>query len=149
MRHLWLSQTSNRLIILYRLFEKHLMDLWLQVRKNNVIKDFVSAAGVFSVSHLVAFTQSETTLYMKLIRIPRGPTLTFRICSYSLTRDVTASLKTPHMEPKQFLYHPLVVMNNFSGKGMEFKLMTSMFQNMFPSINVEKVGQSFCYSDNY
>lgn len=111
----------------------------LKVRKNNVIKDFVSAAGVFSVSHLVAFTQSETTLYMKLIRIPRGPTLTFRICSYSLTRDVTASLKTPHMEPKQFLYHPLVVMNNFSGKGMEFKLMTSMFQNMFPSINVEKV----------
>ncbi len=44
------------------------------------------------------------------------------------------------MEPKQFQHHPLLVMNNFSGEGMQLKLMSTMFQNMFPSINVTKVG---------
>ncbi len=43
------------------------------------------------------------------------------------------------MEPKQFQHHPLLVMNNFSGEGMQLKLMSTMFQNMFPSINVAKV----------
>lgn len=51
------------------------------------------------------------------------------------------------MEPKQFNHHPLLVMNNFSGEGMQFKLMATMFQNMFPSINVNKVGDNSigCY----
>ena len=43
------------------------------------------------------------------------------------------------MEPKQFQHHPLLVMNNFSGEGMHLKLMSTMFQNMLPSINVSKV----------
>lgn len=124
----------------------------LKVRQNNVIKDFVSAAGIFNVSHLVAFTQTKSSIYMKLVRLPRGPTITFRISSYSLSRDVMAVLKDPHMDPKQFLYHPLVVLNNFSGEGMEFRLMATMFQNMFPSINVGKVNLNHlrrCFVLNY
>lgn len=56
------------------------------------------------------------------------------------------------MEAKQFLHHPLLVMNNFSGDGMHFKLMASMFQNMFPSINVNKVSLKEikrCFLVNY
>ncbi len=48
------------------------------------------------------------------------------------------------MEPRQFKHHPLLVMNNFSGDGMHFKLMSAIFQNMFPSINVSKVSDTFC-----
>lgn len=43
------------------------------------------------------------------------------------------------MDPKQFNHHPLLVMNNFTGEEMHLKLMSTMFQNMFPSININKV----------
>ena len=59
--------------------------------------------------------------------------------SYALLRDIVGSLKRPNMEARQFMHHPLLVMNGFSGDGMHLKLMTTMFQNLFPSINVNTV----------
>ena len=40
---------------------------------------------------------------------------------------------------KQFQNHPLLIMNGFSGEDRQIQLMASMFQNMFPAINVTKV----------
>lgn len=111
----------------------------LKVHKKNVLKDFVNVAGVLNVSHFVIYTKTISGINMRLSRLPRGPTLNFRVVNYSLCRDVVSSLKRHNMEPKQFLYHPLLIMNGFSGDGMHFKLMTSMFQHMFPSVNVNKV----------
>lgn len=54
------------------------------------------------------------------------------------------------MHEQQFTHHPLLVLNNFGLEGMHIKLMATMLQNMFPSINVYKVynqesTRSFCY----
>lgn len=38
-----------------------------------------------------------------------------------------------------FKNSPLIVLNNFSGEGMQLKLIASMFQNMFPTINLTTV----------
>lgn len=46
------------------------------------------------------------------------------------------------MHDQQFTHHPLLVLNNFGIEGMQIKLMATMFQNMFPSINVHKVNDS-------
>lgn len=46
------------------------------------------------------------------------------------------------MHDQQFTHHPLLVLNNFGTEGMHIKLMATMFQNMFPSINVHQVTQS-------
>lgn len=46
------------------------------------------------------------------------------------------------MHDQQFTHHPLLVLNNFGVEGMHVKLMATMFQNMFPSINVHKVTRS-------
>lgn len=96
-------------------------------------------AGPLNVSHLVVFTKSETHMYLRILKLPRGPTLTFQIKEYALIRDILSSQKKPLMYAKLFGHHPLLVLNNFSGEGMHFKLMATMFQNMFPSINVNKV----------
>jgi len=111
----------------------------LKVRKKNVLKDFVSVAGVLNVSHFVMFTKPEEGVNMRLCRLPRGPTLTFKVQAYSLARDVITSLKHPQNNPRQFSQPPLLVLSGFSGEGLHFKLMASMFQNMFPSINIHKV----------
>ena len=111
----------------------------LQVRKKNVLKDFVSVAGALHVSHFIIFTKTEDTTNMRICRLPRGPTLTFQVEAFSLDRDIVSSLKRPNMEQRQFHHHPLLVMNGFSGDSLHFKLMATMFQNMFPPINVHKV----------
>merc|ERR1711881_158493 len=55
-------------------------------------------------------------------------------------RDITAMLKRPKTIGEQFKYPPLVVLNGFhDDQGMEMKLMTTTFQNMFPAIKVHKV----------
>ncbi|XP_013405109.1 suppressor of SWI4 1 homolog [Lingula anatina] len=111
----------------------------LKTRRKNVLKDFVTIAGTLNVSHLLMFTKSETSTNLRVTRLPRGPTLTFQVQKFSLCKDVVSSLKRHNMDPKQFNLHPLLVMNNFTGEGVHLKLMSSMFQNLFPSINVTKV----------
>ena len=105
----------------------------------NVLKDFVNIAGPLNVTHLMLLSKTEKSVNLRLVRLPHGPTLTFKIQRYSLCTDVMSSLRKPHMEAGQFNHHPLLVMNGFSGEGRHLKLMTTMFQNMFPSLNVNKV----------
>ncbi|XP_067122245.1 suppressor of SWI4 1 homolog [Centruroides vittatus] len=111
----------------------------LKVQKRNVIKDFVSVAGLLHVTHLVVFTKTEISINLRIARLPRGPTLTFRVLNYTLARDVISSLRRQVTYASQFMSHPLLVLNNLSGEGMHLKLIASMFQNMFPSININNV----------
>lgn len=103
------------------------------------MKDFVSVAGPLHVTHLVIFTRTELGMYLKLMRLPRGPTLTFKIHNFSLARDVVSSLKKQMVVEEAFKHSPLIVLNSFSGEGLQMKLMASMFQNMFPTINLTNV----------
>jgi len=111
----------------------------LKVTSRNVLKDFFSVAGPLNVTHLITFSKSEVATYLRIIRLPRGPTMTFKVHEFSLGRDVVSSLKRNQATQSQYLHHPLLVMNHFSGDGMHLKLMATMFQNMFPSINVNKL----------
>ncbi|KAM4038881.1 suppressor of SWI4 1 homolog [Anomaloglossus baeobatrachus] len=111
----------------------------LKVRKKNSLKDFVSVAGPLGVTHFLVFSKTETNVNFKFVRLPRGPTLHFKVTQYSLVKDVVSSLKKHRMHEKQFAFPPLLVLNNFGTQGMHVKVMATMFQNMFPSINVHKV----------
>uniref|UniRef100_W5MKP2 Peter pan homolog n=1 Tax=Lepisosteus oculatus TaxID=7918 RepID=W5MKP2_LEPOC len=111
----------------------------LKVRKKNVLKDFVAVAGTLGVTHFLIFSKTPATVNMRLARLPKGPMLYFRVLKYSLVKDVVSSLKRHRMHEEQFTHHPLLILNNFGLAGMQVKLMATMFQNMFPSINVHKV----------
>jgi ribosome biogenesis protein SSF1/2 len=117
----------------------------LKALKKNSLKDFVSIAGPLHVTHLLIFTETDVDGYLKVLRLPRGPTLHFKIENFSLCKDIVSSLKRSNVNQKQFLYQPLLILNGFHLKNqneepkMHHKLMATMFQNMFPSINVTKV----------
>ncbi|XP_007951816.2 suppressor of SWI4 1 homolog [Orycteropus afer afer] len=111
----------------------------LQVRKKNSLKDCVAVAGPLGVTHFLILSKTETNIYLKLMRLPGGPTLTFRVNKYTLVRDVVSSLRRHRMHEQQFAHPPLLVLNSFGPHGMHVKLMATMFQNLFPSINVHKV----------
>jgi len=122
---------------------RHLMEPYtavnLKVTKSNVLKDFVHIAGPYGITHFITFSKTELSPYMKICRLPRGPTLTFRVNEYSLMKDIAAILKRPKTYGEQFKHPPLVVLNNFDNEVKEMKLMTTMFQNMFPAIKVHKI----------
>nr|KAF6402129.1 peter pan-like protein [Rousettus aegyptiacus] len=116
----------------------------LQVQKKNSLKDCVAVAGPLGVTHFLILSKTETNIYFKLMRLPGGPTLTFRINKYTLVRDVVSSLRRHRMHEQQFTHPPLLVLNNFGPHGMHVKLMATMFQNLFPSINVHKHQSRSC-----
>lgn len=111
----------------------------LKVKKKNVLKDFVAIAGPLGVTHFMIFSKTPSSINMRLARLPKGPMLHFSILKYTLVKDVVSSLKKHRMHEQQFTHHPLLVLNNFGSEGMHIKLMATMFQHMFPSINVHKV----------
>ncbi|GIY28698.1 suppressor of SWI4 1 homolog [Caerostris darwini] len=134
-----LGKNANELLLNFRKIMEPFTAAHLKVKKVNVLKDFVNIAGLFNVTHLVIFTKSKNAMYLRFTKLPHGPTLTFQIKEYSLVSDVISSQKKSVMYEKLFEHHPLLVLNNFKGEGMHFKLMATMFQNMFPSINVNKI----------
>lgn len=111
----------------------------LRERKKNKIKDFVSLSGTFHVANMCVFNRSTEQVLMKVGRLPRGPTLVFKIHQFTLARDVISSLKRPYVDEKAYESAPLAILNSFSGDGKHLKLMANTLQNMFPTINVGTV----------
>lgn len=60
----------------------------LKESKKNTLKDFIAAAGIYQVSHLVLMSATEKSNYLRFVKNPRGPTLTFKVENYSLSKDV-------------------------------------------------------------
>lgn len=104
--------------------------------------------GPLGVTHLLLFSRSESgNTNMRLARVPRGPTLHFRVEQYSLARDIFKAQKHARSAIDDYRTAPLLVMNNFltsdadreklgdaaAPKHLE-KLVTDMFQGLFPPI---------------
>ncbi|KAL6732625.1 hypothetical protein Aduo_003367 [Ancylostoma duodenale] len=110
----------------------------LKILKRNNIKDFVVHGAVLGVTNMVVLTTSETSVQMRMMRFNQGPTLTFRVPEYSLSRHILSTQKRPLMHQKLFDKPPLVVMNGFNQSGKKHLLLVETFiQNMFPSINID------------
>jgi ribosome biogenesis protein SSF1/2 len=140
-----------------RLMMPHTADR-LRERKVNTLKDFVHIAGPLGVTHMMVFAQSAAHVSLRIARMPRGPTLNFRVDTYTLARQVKAAQKRPVDLSRAFLHPPLVVLHNFSAAtagagggdasvgsgaggsagvslGDALNLVQTTFRNMFPSIN--------------
>jgi ribosome biogenesis protein SSF1/2 len=132
----------------------------LKVTKKNSLKDFISIAGPLHVTHLLIFTQTDLSDHMKIVRLPRGPTIHFKLEEYSLCNDVMAIMKKKITHKKQYMQQPLLILNGFNtalshqqnpadgatasnaannATDIHHKLLATTLQNMFPCINVTKV----------
>lgn len=61
----------------------------LKVKKANVLKDFLTIAGPMNVKHLVTFSKTRETVGMRLITVPKGPTMSFAIDEFALRKKVS------------------------------------------------------------
>lgn len=116
----------------------------LHVMKRNSVRDFVSVASIFHVQNMLILTSTEKSAYLRFCKLPRGPTLTYKLLNYTLRKDVVASQRKPCSNPDLYLRAPLVIMKSFNEKveGDEEhqfdqnELQTIMWQGLFPSIDV-------------
>ncbi|CAD5206946.1 unnamed protein product [Bursaphelenchus okinawaensis] len=112
----------------------------LQVKKRNNFKDFLTHAGPLHVSHLVVLTRSDLSVNLRIIRVPRGPTIHFKVDNYTLAHGILSASKRPVHFQKLFDYSPLVILNGFNDPAKKhLQLVQTVIQNMFPSINVDTV----------
>jgi len=117
----------------------------LKSRSKNVLKDFVQVAGPLGVTHLLPVgSGTRGSMNLRITRLPRGPTLTFRVTHFASAADIAAAQRKPASVPDAYLNSPLVILNNFGGNSPHVKLMAVMLQNLFPSINVSEVKLTSC-----
>ncbi|EJT46811.1 rRNA binding protein [Trichosporon asahii var. asahii CBS 2479] len=121
----------------------------LKERPGARLRDYLTIAPTLGVTHLMAFTLTDAAnVHLRVARLPQGPTLTFRVLRYSLMKDIVNAAhvmrnlggKSPGGEYRN---PPLLVLNGFQqpadGQPMpQLKLMSTMFQGLFPPIQVEK-----------
>lgn len=140
------NNSLNQLVKDFRQIMQPHTAIRLKERKSNKLKDFVVMCGPLDVSHLFIFTQSEDTgnVSLKVAKTPNGPTITFKVQDYSLSKDIKKYLKKPKsLDKEDVLSPPLLVMNGFNNKFDDEtdekkkveKIMVSMFQNIFPPLN--------------
>ncbi|CAH8615287.1 unnamed protein product [Schistosoma haematobium] len=86
-------------------------------------------------------------VYLHMIRVPHGPSLTFRVAEYSLKRDIQTLVRRV-FDSRQYSSPPLLVMTGFGMGGTNantsaplphLRLVVDMFQNLLPPLNVPKL----------
>lgn len=117
----------------------------LRAQRRNKLRDFVDVAGSLNVSFFLIVSSTDKSAYLRLIRSPRGPTLTFRIKSYALAADLAASLRRPYSAGHGIWQsNPLLVLSDFDQSKQEQALTSTMLRNLFPPINVQTLQISAC-----
>jgi ribosome biogenesis protein SSF1/2 len=92
----------------------------------------------------MCFSTTESGTYLRLAKMPRGPTLYFQLEKYSLCKDVAASQKRPHSPGTEYLSSPLLVLNNLNSDERHIKLTDVMLQNLFPAVDVDNMKLQQC-----
>lgn len=115
--------------------------------KNRSLKDFLVIASTFSVSHLQLFTAPSHGTSLRIMRFSNGPTLSFRVLSFTLRHEITAKLRRPvSMDHAVWEVAPIVVLNNFTHpeaqRRLEVPLLEATFKGMFPTLNIQHVKNS-------
>lgn len=85
-----------------------MLTLYCQERKRNKLKDFLVLAPTMGVTHLLAFTLTPVAPSLRIIRLSNGPTLSFRIEKYCLTKDLLNNAKRAKSIGMEYLSPPLV-----------------------------------------
>jgi ribosome biogenesis protein SSF1/2 len=108
--------------------------------KNKSLKDFLVIAASLSVSHMQLFTSPSAGTSLRMMRFSNGPTLSFRVESFTLRDEIMAQHKRPPaIESDAYEFAPIVVLNNFSlpGNPPQVALLEATFRSLFPTVNVQ------------
>jgi ribosome biogenesis protein SSF1/2 len=102
------------------------------------LKDLISIARSNFIDHLMFITSTSTSSYLKAVKLPKGPTVTFKLNEFTLSSDVRESLKKQIKLQPDFRSPPLLVMKGVEGTA------NLLFRSIFPSLPLEKIKLKRC-----
>lgn len=108
----------------------------LKERKGNKMRDFINICGPLGVTHLGVFAPGHEGVTFRVIRVPQGPTVHFKVDQYTLAGDLRKVQSAPRVSEEDFRTPPLVVLDGFAGGAPHLRLMSTMFRFMFPTLSV-------------
>ncbi|GJJ11987.1 hypothetical protein Clacol_006225 [Clathrus columnatus] len=114
----------------------------LRERSKNKLKDYITLAPALKVTHLLAFTLTPIAPSLRLVRLPAGPTFSFRIERYSLIKDVLNSIRRPRSMGTEYLSPPLLVLASFpppSPNTPQLSLLVKGLQSLFPPLSPKTI----------
>ncbi|KAF8580686.1 Brix-domain-containing protein [Ramaria rubella] len=111
----------------------------LKERSRNKLKDYLTLAPALKVSHLLAFTLTSVAPSLRLVRLPAGPTFSFRVERYSLDKDILKASRHPHSIGAEYLSPPLLVLASFPSPSPttppQLPLLMKALQSLFPPLS--------------
>ncbi|KIY43848.1 Brix-domain-containing protein [Fistulina hepatica ATCC 64428] len=117
----------------------------LRERNRNKLKDYLTIAPTVHVTHLLAFTLTPIAPSLRIVRLPAGPTLNFRVERYTLVKDILASSRHAKSVGMEYLSPPLLVLASFppadSGPP-HLSLVMKTFQSLFPPLSPKTISLS-------
>ncbi|KAI6110043.1 Brix domain-containing protein [Pisolithus sp. B1] len=118
----------------------------LKERKRNKLKDFFAMAPALKVTHLLALTLTDLAPSLRLVRLPVGPTFSFRVERYSLMKDVRKISRSAPSQGLEYLTAPLLVLASFPPPSpttpAHLPLLMKAFQSMFPPLSPKSMSLS-------
>lgn len=131
----------------------------LKEKNSNKMKDFLSLVDIYGFSHMFAFTNTEKNSYLKLAKLPSGPTITFKINKYCLAGDIFRENENDGKALiKLFNHTPICILNGFnnlhSKDKQPYDIVSTMLQSVFPPIDLnqlksEQAKKSIFFSVDY
>eukprot|EP00948_MAST-09A_sp_MAST-9A-sp1_P000849 g849.t1 len=130
------------------------------------LKDYIQVSGPLGITHFLCVSRTTSATNLRIIRLPQGPTLTFKIENFTLAKSVVQKQRR-HVNQQNLKNHaPLVVLNNFinptsntttdsstttppsktstNHNPIALKLISATLKNLFPKLNVATVNLNEC-----
>lgn len=118
----------------------------LRERKRNKLKDYLVIAPTLGVTHIIALTLTPIAPSLRIVRLSAGPTLSFRIERYSLTKDLLNASRRARSIGMEYLSPPLLVLASFPPPGPgtppHLSLVQKFFQALFPPLAPQSISLS-------
>lgn len=117
----------------------------LKVYRRDKVKALTRSAKLLGVSHLQIITCSTTGTFLRISRLPHGPTIQFHVDSFETCLDVKKLQRRPQEDPFAYTNPALPVLNNFANSSKPHVKMTqTLLTNLFPQLRIDKVRLTDC-----
>jgi len=117
----------------------------LKVDRKETLRKYARNCRLFGATHFQIMTCSTTGTYLRIGRLPHGPTLQFRVESFETVYDVKKVQRKPHTDQFAFNTPALPILNNFATSTKpHIKMAQTMLTNLFPQLRVDKVRLTDC-----
>ncbi|KAG8690572.1 hypothetical protein FRC11_010699 [Ceratobasidium sp. 423] len=118
----------------------------LRERKRNKLKDYLVIAPTLGVTHIIALTLTPIAPSLRIVKLSAGPTLSFRIERYSLSKDLLNASRHARSIGMEYLSPPLLVLASFPTPGPgappHLSLVQKFFQALFPPLSPHAISLS-------